>query len=331
MKNIQLTKFSKKKVIVICLILLILIAIVVVALIGKSTNRKSENTRTVEAVRMSIENTLDSEGEIISSSEEEITPHTSYYLKKIKTEEGEGLEEGDVILTYTNGSKLTAPYNCVVESWNLPEEGEQLTDEHYVKIAGTDVMQMEVSVNEEDVSKISLGNEVTITVEAVDSQYDGEITYISEVGTYSNGNSTFTVKVTFDSDEKVKLGMNGAISIILEKAENVIAVPSEAVSKRGNESFVTVMNGDESETITVETGINNDSYIEITSGLDEGTKVVVKDTTGNENSDAFVEFGGFGDAPSDGGNLPVGEKGDFGGGDKSEMKGNGDMPQKPGE
>lgn len=318
MKKIQL----KKKTIIISLILLILIVVIVVVLAGRGANSKTESTRTVEATRMSIENTLDSEGEIVSSAEEEVVPHTSYYLEEVKVEEGEALEEGDTILTYTNGSKMTAPYNCVVENWNLPDEEEQLTDEHYVKIAGTDVMQMELSISEEDVSKISLGNEVTVTAEAVDGKYDGEITYISEVGTYSSGNSTFSVKVTFDNDGEVKLGMTGAVSIVLEKAENVIAVPTEAVSTRGNESFVTVMNGDESEMVTVETGINNGSYIQIKSGLDEGAQVVVKDTTDSENSDAFGAFGDFGGGAPDGGNMPSGG---------GEMKGNGEMPQKPGE
>ena len=61
--------------------------------------------------------------------------------------EGDALDEGDTILTYTNGYKMTAPYDCVVESWYLPDVGDQLTTSHYVTIAGTDVMQMELSVS----------------------------------------------------------------------------------------------------------------------------------------------------------------------------------------
>ena len=174
---------------------------------------------------MTIENTLSSDGEVLSSLEEEISPHTSYYLDEIKVEEGEALEEGDTILTYTNGYKMKAPYNCVVKSWSLPEEEEQLTADHYVTVAGTDVLQMELSVDEDDVSLIKAGDEAAITVGATDSSCEGVVTSISEVGEYASSGSSFTAYVTFENDGNIKLGMNGTAAITLEKAENVIGVP----------------------------------------------------------------------------------------------------------
>ena len=62
-------------------------------------------TTTAAATVMTIENTLESEGEVTSSLEEDLSPHTSYYLDEVKVEAGDALEEGDTILTYTNGSK----------------------------------------------------------------------------------------------------------------------------------------------------------------------------------------------------------------------------------
>ena len=201
---------------------------------------QEEKTTTAEAVKMNIEHTLTAEGEVTSSLEEKLSPHTSYYLEEIKVEAGDALEEGDTILTYTNGSTMTAPYACVVESWSLPEEEEQLTTDHYIKIAGTDVLQMQLDVDEDEVALLTTGDEGTVQIEATGSRCQGVVTSLSEVGEYSSSGSTFTAKLTFDNDGSIKLGMTGNASITLEKAEDAICVPLAAVHSRGKESFVTI-------------------------------------------------------------------------------------------
>lgn len=298
-------KFKSKKRKWLVIILLILIILAVIAVIFFSIQKKkfqTLGTNVRAAQTMTIEKTINSEGEVQSSLEENIAPHTSYYLKKINVGEGDALSEGDKILTYSNGKTLTAPYDCVVESWYLPESGARLTTDHYVTIAGTDVMMMELSVSEEDVAIVKKGQSARVTVEATGSTYEGEVSYVSEVGTYSGGTSTFKAKVEFNNDGDVKLGMTGKAVISLAKAENVLGVPTSAVHSNGNGSFVTVAKDDEGKNtseVQVETGLSNDSYIAIVAGLKEGTKVVVPES---DNSSSGFRFpgSGSGDPPSGG-------------------------------
>ncbi|MBQ9015892.1 MAG: HlyD family efflux transporter periplasmic adaptor subunit [Firmicutes bacterium] len=294
----------------------IAIIIVLGAAFGRGAAKEDADaaeTTTSAATVMTIENTLSSDGEVISSLEEKLSPHTSYYLEEVKVEAGDALEEGDTILTYTNGSKMTAPYSCVVKSWDLPEEEEQLTTDHSVTVAGTDVLQMELSVSENQVSLIKAGDEANVQVEAADADFEGVVTSVSEVGDYSSSGSTFTAKVTFENDGSVKLGMSGTASIVLEKAENALCVPLGAVTTSDNESRVTVQKEDGStEEVTVTTGIRNDAYIQITDGLSEGDTVAVPVT--EDDSSGFG--GGFMNGPggmsgggSDGGRKPGGDGG----------------------
>ena len=269
------------------------------------------STGEAEVTRMTIEKTLESDGEVESALEEDILPHTSYYLGKINVEEGEAVKEGDTILTYTNGNVMKAPYNCVIRSWELPEKGEQLTSDHYVKIAGTDVMQMELSLSDSEVLKLSVGDAAKVTVEAVDSTYDAEVSYISEVGEYSSGSSTFAARVTFDNDGSLKIGMSGSAVISLEKAEDVLAVPVNAISTKGGMSFVTLKAGDKEALVEVETGISNGTYTEIKSGLSEGDKVAVRASSSSSSSGMPGGFGGFPEGGPQG--VPDGAPGGFGG------------------
>ena len=319
---------SKKKWIILIPVIAVVIALVAFPALKKKNAPEKEEVQTVQAATMTIENTITSDGEIISSLEEKAEPHTSYYLEDIRVEQGQALSEGDTILTYTNGETMEAPYNCVVESWELPDEEEQLTDDHYVQIAGTDVMQMEFTVSEEDVAQVKPGDEAQITVDAVNGKYTGTVTYVSDVGDYSGGSSTYDVKVSFDSDEKLKLGMTGSVSLVLERAENVVAVPSAAVvTGRGVSSVITV-DGDEQKSITVETGISNGSFTEIKSGITEGTSVVVMSS---DDDDSFFG-GGF---PGGGGGFPGGMPDGASGGGSGERPspssggGSGERPSPP--
>lgn len=265
-----------------------------------SADEEEEKTTTEQAAVMTIENTLSSDGEVTSSLEEDLSPHTSYYLEEVKVEAGDALEEGDTILTYTNGSKMTAPYNCVVKSWSLPEEEEQLTTDHSVTVAGTDVLQMELSVGEDQISLVKAGEEADVEIEAASASFEGVVTSVSEVGEYASSGSTFTAKVTFENDGSVKLGMSGTAQITLEKAENALCIPLNAVTSSKGESKVTLQKDDGStEEVTVSTGIKNDAYIQITDGLSEGDTVVVPESEEDSSSQ-----GGFG--------MPGGMQGESG-------------------
>ncbi|MCR5033941.1 MAG: HlyD family efflux transporter periplasmic adaptor subunit [Clostridia bacterium] len=303
---------KKKKIAIACAGAAVILAGLAVVLHGCGAEEEASEATVQEAQTMTIEKTISSEGEITSTLEENVEPHTSYYLKKINVEEGDAVSEGDTILTYTNGYTMEAPYDCVIESWYLPDTGDQLTSDHYVTIAGTDVLQIELSVGEDEVSLLEKGKSAQVTVEATGSTYTGEVSYVSEQGEYTSGMSTFSAKVVFDNDGKLKLGMTGTAEITLDKAENVIGVPASAVHITNGTSCVTVVNGDgtdltDTEEVEVETGVSNDSYIEIKSGLAEGDLVLVP-----ASDDSEEDSGSFGRPDGDGSGgmqMPGGSEG----------------------
>ena len=70
------------------------------------------------------------------------------------------------------------------------------------------------------------------------------------------------------------------------KAENIVAVPIEAVQTANNQSYVVVVNSDgTTENVNVETGISNEAYTEIKSGLTGNETVQMKET--EETSSGF--------------------------------------------
>ncbi len=186
----------------------------------------------------------------------------------------------------------------------------------------------ELSVDELDVKKVEVGQEVEITADAVEGKtYTGIVENVSVNGTVgTNGVTTYPAKVRIqDADDKLLPGMNIDAVITVEKAENVIAVPLRAVN-RGNTVYVKGNKSDDTDkapegfkTVQVETGISDDNYIEIKSGISEDDTVYVTPISGDSNQQ-MPGMGGMpgqggpgGGSPGGGGGMPGGAPGGGGG------------------
>ena len=152
---------------------------------------------------------ISTSAEVTSALTESIELHTTYYLEECYVEEDDEVSAGDNLIKYTNDTYLTAPYNCVINSLNIPNEGEECNN-NYIQISSTSLLEVSISVDETTVEELYLGQEAEITISAYeDKVLTGYITSISN--TASNGN--FTVIIEFENDGDIKLGMTAEIVV----------------------------------------------------------------------------------------------------------------------
>ena len=171
-----------------------------------STDDETEDTETVTTESST---TISTSAEVTSALTESIELHTTYYLEECYVEEDDEVSAGGNLLMYTNETYLTAPYDCVINTLNVPNEGEECNN-NYIQISSTSLLAVSISVDETTVESLSLGQEAEITISAYeDKVITGYITSISN--TASGGN--FTVVIEFDNDGDIKLGMTAEIVI----------------------------------------------------------------------------------------------------------------------
>lgn len=266
-------KNNNKKIIIGCFVIVIIL-VVIIACVNANKKTKESNSSTTTLIETQVSNqtiqkTLTGSGEITASSEEKLSLTTTKYFSTMCVEEGDSVAEGENILKYTNGTYLTAPYNLVVEEYSVPTTGSICTSSNYIKVKNTENLSMKLTVNESEISSIKVGQNATITVNAVENKtYVGTITKIDSVGTYSSSGSTFTATIEFENDGNVKIGMSASCTVVLEEEKDCIAVPISAIQTNGNTKYVVVVKDDgTTEDVTVETGISNDNYVQILSGL----------------------------------------------------------------
>ena len=178
-------------------------------------------------------------------------------------------------------------------------------------------LEMTLNIDELDIDNVEVGQTVNVTSDAKEGQtFTGVVTKVSVVGTTSGGTTTYPVTVRIDDTDGLRPGMNVDAEIVLSSADGVLASPSLAVN-RGDTVLVTsdspsAANALEQEApegyayVQVTTGVSDDSYIEITSGLQEGDTVAYLRTASSGSGNMMM-----GGMPSDmgggmGGGMPSG-------------------------
>ena len=149
---------------------------------------------------------------------------------------------------------------------------------------------IDISVTELEVNNISLGQEVTITFDAIPlREYTGTIVNISNAGTVDNLSVNYDLTVKMDeADDSIKSGMMADVAIVTAHVKDVLYVPMQAISvaEDGMTRIVRKQNPDGSTTeIPVQTGLTSGSDIQVTSELlNEGDEVMLTKASSGMNS-----------------------------------------------
>ena len=184
---------------------------------------------------------------------------------------------------------------------------QQMAGTEIMRVADLSEMEVEVDVNENDIVKVAIGDSTIVEVDAyLGQEFKGVVTEIS-----NSANSALTADQVTNFKVKVRIleesydhllegkgenyspfrpGMTATVDIITNRKDDVIGVPISAIviktdtssTGAGNDASVSnerfeavfVKQGDEAELQPVETGIQDDQNIEITSGLQTGDMVI---------------------------------------------------------
>lgn len=143
---------------------------------------------------------------------------------------------------------LVAPIDGTVTAVNIKAGDEVSARLEAFTIVNYKKLQMTISADELDITKIKVGQKANITLDALSGQkITGTVTEISKEGTSSNGVSTFPVVVTLNNIKDVLPGMSGEVEIIIQQKENALMVPVDAVETIGGKYFVRVPRSGETE------------------------------------------------------------------------------------
>ncbi len=204
-----------------------------------------------------LEDELDEAKEALKEAQEN--------LEQFETEIGDGI-------VYAAYSGTITEISCA--------EGEALANGGTVVIfTDEDNVTMTVSVSQDDISKISVGETADISLTAYEDQsFSGEVASVSTSSTSGTSTVNYEVSVRFTGDiSAVYSGMTGDVTFAVRSEEGTLYIPNRAVYQEGAASMVKVLEEDGSEReIEIKTGFSDGTVVAVESGLEEGQTVVIE-------------------------------------------------------
>jgi hypothetical protein len=185
-------------------------------------------------------------------------------------------------------ARITAPEDGIVifgENWDgtkYSKDGDISTWSNGPPIATLPDMSEVISetyVKEIDISKIKVGDRVRVTFDALEGVIiNAKINSIARVGEDHKDFDMKVFKVLIHLDESndgLKPAMSSNNEIILANKEEALFVPLKAVIRENGEDFVFLSNHGEKVKTLITTGFENEEFVLIENGLQEGDKVIL--------------------------------------------------------
>lgn len=168
-----------------------------------------------------------------------------------------------------------------------------LDERSLLVVADLSVLVAKADLNQIDVAKAKLGQEVTLTLDALPGKtYKAKVTKIAPASILPKGKDVevFPVEATLDgAPAEIKPGMTADVKIHVETRKNVLKLPIEAVVKEKGKTFVNKLTynppgqGPATTRAEIQPGVRNDRDQEILGGLSEGDAVLIKPPSAEAN------------------------------------------------
>lgn len=184
------------------------------------------------------------------------------------------LEQLSAVLENVDASgKVIAPASGTITSLSAVKDSYVSPSMPVAVIDGADVMKVSVSVSEALVPKLAVGDQVDVSVSALDTSFVGTIRTVE--GSANPQTKLYTVTISVPEDVAGLLsGMFADVSFRTEVSENTIVIPTEAILTTGGVQHVFVVEDGMARDVEIQTGLAGNGVTEVTSGLEEGWQLV---------------------------------------------------------
>jgi RND family efflux transporter MFP subunit len=184
------------------------------------------------------------------------------------------------IMNSVNNCTITAPISGILGSINL-SLGDMANPAAIAAIVSdTSRLEIEIMVSESDVSFITTGSEVEVKIKAVSEEvFTGTVASVAAVADPLK--RSYAAKISLDNpDNKIKSGMFAEVKGSTVKKADVVCVPQSAIVPKGVSNVVFVVDADKrARERQVSTGIETETMVEVSEGVNSGEIVITKGNT----------------------------------------------------
>jgi macrolide-specific efflux system membrane fusion protein len=257
----------------------------------------------VSVTKGNIESSIPATGTVMPRNRLEIKPPVAGRIESVLASEGQEVYKGQIIAWMSSLDRATlidaarakgeeevkrweemykptpviAPINGFIIQRGV-EPGQTLTSNDVVLVMA-DKLIVKAQIDETDIGRIKLGQQVRIVLDAYPQDgIGGSVEHIAYESKVVSNVTVYEVDVIPDSVPAFfRAGMSATVNFSQNARQDVLVVPLKAIKKRGKLVYIfrPAPDNKTAQAVQIETGLENGDNIEVVSGLSEGEKVAV--------------------------------------------------------
>lgn len=256
---------------------------------GKSAEKKAEEAmpvRAVEVTRGTLNETIFYVGDINAEYEAVVYPKVTGRIIEVVTQESHYVKQGDALVFIDRDevgfefkkAPVESPIEGVVGRIYVTKGMKVSPQTEVALVVKMDVVKVRIEVTEKDLPVVKEGQHAYVEVSAYpEEKFEGTVMKVSPV--IDKDSRTAPVEITLPNiDNRLKPGMFGRIDVMVDKKEDILIIPKDAVMVQENAKYVFAAKDNKAYRRDIITGIMQKNQVEVLSGLQEGELVV---TMGN--------------------------------------------------
>ena len=215
-------------------------------------------------------------GNIEAKNREIVLAERLSQIDDLLVAEGEMVEEGQDVINPSSGDNLKAGVTGEISKIFVNLNDQVNPGTKLVEIVDYANLQVSVKVDEYELPAVEVGKEVTVNVNSLDKEIKGTIESVSKEGEVMNGVTYFIAIIDLEADDSLKIGMSTEITLVNSQVLGALTLPMTAIQFEEDNSPFVFLEGQEKEAVKtiIETGVNDGTNVEITSGVKNGDKVL---------------------------------------------------------
>ena len=167
-------------------------------------------------------------------------------------------------------ANVTAPISGKVETCNIEVHDNVASQVLLAVISGAGSKSITFSVPEKVVTELHVGDPISVDKNGTD--YQGTINEVSSMIDDSTG--LFKVKASVENGDALPTGSTTKLSVISDRADNVLTIPVDAVYYSGGDAYVYTYDNGTVHYVPVEVGLYDSQKAQILSGINASDEVI---------------------------------------------------------
>lgn len=175
--------------------------------------------------------------------------------------------------------RLKATIDGTVTQVNVKPGDTVFLNQPAIRLDDLSHILIDTQVSEVDINRVQVGQQASIKLDGVPGrEYQGTVVEVPDAGQNLQGLVNFNVKVEVTNpDENIRPGMSANVDIVIQRVENVLQVPLEAIRLSNGKRVVYILDAnDQPQPVEISLGISSDKFSELKSGdLKVGDQIVL--------------------------------------------------------